>query len=123
MAQKQIVASGSRPTGKSHLGHLFGQIEGWTPLQDDYDCFYFVADWFRPKYLLGKILRKSPNFWRNYAGNAAKISAGGGYVYWVHFRSNTSAVREPPVARHFADVCREDTVRCVEPLRRKLGGS
>ncbi len=82
-----------------------------------------ARDEFRPKYLSGRIVRKNPNFWRNYAGHAAKISAGGGYVYWVHFRSKTSAVREPPVAQHLGDVCREDTVRCVEPLRRKLGGN
>jgi hypothetical protein len=89
------------------------------------DAIVFVSearDEFRPKYLSARVIRKNPDFWRNYAGNPAKIPAGGGYVYWVHFRSKTSAVRELPVARHFADVCREDTVRCVEPLRRKLGG-
>jgi tryptophanyl-tRNA synthetase len=34
-----------RPTGKLHLGHLVGALNNWTPLQDTYDCFYFVADW------------------------------------------------------------------------------
>ena len=34
-----------RPTGKLHLGHLAGALENWASLQDDYDCFYFVADW------------------------------------------------------------------------------
>jgi tryptophanyl-tRNA synthetase len=34
-----------RPTGKLHLGHLVGALENWASLQDDYDCFYFVADW------------------------------------------------------------------------------
>ena len=34
-----------RPTGKLHLGHLIGALGNWVPLQDQYDCFYFVADW------------------------------------------------------------------------------
>jgi tryptophanyl-tRNA synthetase len=34
-----------RPTGKLHLGHLVGALNNWAPLQDKYDCFYFVADW------------------------------------------------------------------------------
>jgi tryptophanyl-tRNA synthetase len=34
-----------RPTGKLHLGHLVGALQQWVVLQDDYDCFYFVADW------------------------------------------------------------------------------
>ena len=34
-----------RPTGKLHLGHLVGALRKWTELQDQYECFYFVADW------------------------------------------------------------------------------
>ena len=34
-----------RPTGKLHLGHLVGALGKWTELQDQYECFYFVADW------------------------------------------------------------------------------
>ena len=34
-----------RPTGKLHLGHLVGALKNWTELQQQYDCFYFVADW------------------------------------------------------------------------------
>jgi tryptophanyl-tRNA synthetase len=34
-----------RPTGKLHLGHLVGALKNWVALQDQYDCFYFVADW------------------------------------------------------------------------------
>ena len=34
-----------RPTGKLHLGHLVGALENWAAMQDEYDCFYFVADW------------------------------------------------------------------------------
>jgi tryptophanyl-tRNA synthetase len=34
-----------RPTGKLHLGHLVGALQNWVDLQEEYDCFYFVADW------------------------------------------------------------------------------
>jgi tryptophanyl-tRNA synthetase len=39
------VVSGMRPTGLLHLGHLVGALGNWVPLQETYDCFYFVADW------------------------------------------------------------------------------
>jgi tryptophanyl-tRNA synthetase len=42
---KARVVSGMRPTGRLHLGHLVGALSNWVPLQDQYDCFYFVADW------------------------------------------------------------------------------
>lgn len=34
-----------RPTGALHLGHYHGALKNWVKLQQDYDCFYFVADW------------------------------------------------------------------------------
>jgi tryptophanyl-tRNA synthetase len=34
-----------RPTGKLHLGHYFGALSNWVKLQEEYDCFFFVADW------------------------------------------------------------------------------
>jgi len=39
------VVSGMRPTGKLHLGHYIGVIRNWLKLQDEYECFFFVADW------------------------------------------------------------------------------
>jgi tryptophanyl-tRNA synthetase len=42
---KARVVSGMRPTGRLHLGHLVGALKNWVPLQDEYQCFYFVADW------------------------------------------------------------------------------
>jgi len=39
------VVSGMRPTGRLHLGHLVGALSNWVALQEQYDCFYFVADW------------------------------------------------------------------------------
>jgi len=34
-----------RPTGALHLGHYHGALKNWVRLQDNHDCFYFVADW------------------------------------------------------------------------------
>jgi tryptophanyl-tRNA synthetase len=34
-----------RPTGRLHLGHLFGALDNWRRLQEAYECFFFVADW------------------------------------------------------------------------------
>lgn len=42
---KKRILSGMRPTGPLHLGHLVGALQNWIRLQDEYDCFYMVADW------------------------------------------------------------------------------
>lgn len=42
---KGRVLSGMRPTGKLHLGHLFGALDNWIRLQEEHECFFFVADW------------------------------------------------------------------------------
>ncbi len=42
---KQRVLSGMRPSGKLHLGNLAGALENWKKLQEDYECFFFAADW------------------------------------------------------------------------------
>jgi tryptophanyl-tRNA synthetase len=42
---RKRVVSGMRPTGKLHLGHLVGALQNWVALQEQYECFYFVADW------------------------------------------------------------------------------
>ncbi len=42
---KKRVLTGYRPTGKLHLGHWFGNLQNMLTLQDDYDAFYFIADW------------------------------------------------------------------------------
>jgi tryptophanyl-tRNA synthetase len=34
-----------RPTGRLHIGHYFGALQNWVKMQEQYDCFYFVADW------------------------------------------------------------------------------
>ncbi|MBI2957075.1 MAG: tryptophan--tRNA ligase [Acidobacteria bacterium] len=43
--RRRRVLSGMRPTGRLHLGHLVGALENWVRLQDQYQCFFFVADW------------------------------------------------------------------------------
>src|SRR3990172_2091533 len=45
MGAKKRVLSGMRPTGRLHLGHLVGALENWIRLQEQYQCFFFVADW------------------------------------------------------------------------------
>lgn len=39
------VLSGMRPTGRLHLGHYHGVLKNWLRLQQEFDCFFFVADW------------------------------------------------------------------------------
>jgi tryptophanyl-tRNA synthetase len=43
-ARKRIL-TGYRPTGNLHLGHWFGNLQNMLALQEEYDAFYFVADW------------------------------------------------------------------------------
>ncbi|MEO7192341.1 MAG: tryptophan--tRNA ligase [Vicinamibacterales bacterium] len=45
VGRRPRVVSGMRPTGQLHLGHLVGALHNWERLQQDYDAFYFVADW------------------------------------------------------------------------------
>ena len=42
---KDRVLSGMRPTGNLHLGNYLGALANWVRMQDDYECFYFSADW------------------------------------------------------------------------------
>jgi len=40
-----VIVSGMRPTGHLHLGHLHGALRNWVRLQQERECFFFVADW------------------------------------------------------------------------------
>jgi tryptophanyl-tRNA synthetase len=42
---KKRVLSGMQPSGLLHLGNLMGALDNWRKLQDQYECYYFVADW------------------------------------------------------------------------------
>lgn len=60
---KEIVVSGIRPTGYLHLGNYFGAMRNYVRMQEDYDCYFFVADWHSltthpdTKELKGHVLR------------------------------------------------------------------
>lgn len=43
--EKLRILSGIRPTGPLHLGNLYGALKNWVALQEQYQCFYFIADW------------------------------------------------------------------------------
>src|ERR1035437_7902481 len=45
MGKKGRLLSGMQPTGMLHLGNLEGALANWVKLQDEYDAYYFVADW------------------------------------------------------------------------------
>lgn len=45
MQEKEIVVSGIRSTGNLHLGNYFGAIHNYIKMQDDYNCYFFVADY------------------------------------------------------------------------------
>jgi tryptophanyl-tRNA synthetase len=42
--KKGRILTGHRPTGPRHIGHLVGTLETWQKLQDEYECFFLVAD-------------------------------------------------------------------------------
>lgn len=39
------VVSGIRPTGNLHLGNYFGAVTNFVRMQNDYNCYFFIADW------------------------------------------------------------------------------
>ena len=45
LSPQKRVLSGMRPSGKLHLGNFSGALENWKRLQEEYESFFFVADW------------------------------------------------------------------------------
>jgi tryptophanyl-tRNA synthetase len=45
MPEKKRILSGMRPAGPLHLGNLHGALANWVKMQEQYDCFFFIADW------------------------------------------------------------------------------
>ncbi len=45
MTTRKRILSGMRPTGPLHLGNYLGALANWVQLQDEYECFFFIADW------------------------------------------------------------------------------
>lgn len=43
--KKEVVVSGIRPTGFLHLGNYFGAMRNYVRMQNDYNCYFFVANW------------------------------------------------------------------------------
>lgn len=43
--EKKRILTGVRPTGALHLGHYAGALENWLRLQNDYDCYFLIADY------------------------------------------------------------------------------
>jgi tryptophanyl-tRNA synthetase len=43
--RRRRILTGDRPTGRLHLGHWVGSIANRVRLQDEYDCFFIIADW------------------------------------------------------------------------------
>jgi len=41
---KETILSGSRPTGKLHIGNYLGSLANFVKLQNDYECYFFIAD-------------------------------------------------------------------------------
>ncbi|MFC0877900.1 tryptophan--tRNA ligase [Saccharicrinis sp. FJH2] len=41
----ETVVSGIRPTGNLHLGNYFGAVRNFIKMQNEYNCFFFIADW------------------------------------------------------------------------------
>ncbi len=44
LTSRARVLSGMRPTGKLHLGNYMGALANWVKLQDQYECYFFIAD-------------------------------------------------------------------------------
>ncbi len=42
--KKGRILTGHRPTGARHIGHLVGTLEQWVKMQDDYECYFLIAD-------------------------------------------------------------------------------
>ncbi|MBR5784390.1 MAG: tryptophan--tRNA ligase [Bacteroidales bacterium] len=43
--KKEIVLSGIRPTGNLHLGNYFGALKNFIKMQEEYECYFFIADY------------------------------------------------------------------------------
>jgi tryptophanyl-tRNA synthetase len=43
-AEKKRILTGDTPTGKLHLGHYVGSVENRLALQDEYDCYFLIAN-------------------------------------------------------------------------------
>ncbi len=72
MDNKKIILSGIQATGTLHLGNYLGAINNWIKMQDEYDCYYMIAD------LHSLTIRNNPEELRNNTLNliALYVAAG-----------------------------------------------
>ena len=72
MDEKKIILSGIQATGTLHLGNYLGAINNWIKMQDEYDCYYMIAD------LHSLTIRNDPEELRNNTLNliALYVAAG-----------------------------------------------
>jgi tryptophanyl-tRNA synthetase len=45
VSERKRILTGIRPTGSLHLGHYAGALENWVRLQEEYDCYFLIADY------------------------------------------------------------------------------
>jgi tryptophanyl-tRNA synthetase len=44
MEARKRILTGDRPTGKMHVGHYVGSLKNRVALQDEYECYFIIAD-------------------------------------------------------------------------------
>ncbi len=64
--KKKRILSGMQATGPLHLGNYYGALKNWIALQDDFECYYFIADWHPLT-----TLYKDPHLIKTYAHEVA----------------------------------------------------
>lgn len=69
---KKIILSGIQSTGRLHLGNYLGAIDNWVKMQEEYDCYYMIAN------LHSLTIRNNPEELKNNTKNiiALYVAAG-----------------------------------------------
>ena len=42
--EKKVILSGIQATGNLHIGNYLGSLNNWLKMQDDYECYYMIAN-------------------------------------------------------------------------------
>ena len=84
---KQIILSGIQPTGSLTLGNYLGALNNWVKMQEEYDCYYMIAN------LHTLTVRNSPKELKNNTLKilalyvAARIRSGKKYyIYTIQYK-------------------------------------
>ena len=68
-SSREVVCSGIRPTGNLHLGNYFGALRNFVKMQNQHDCFFFIADYIpslpilRPTISITMPVKYSSSIW------------------------------------------------------------